>query len=163
VIARGVARLLDFYLRIWKSHPHARPARRSPLASAPAVLQGPGHRRVPPALGAPPCAQRLLRNGQIAERVSPGTSDLQSCPFADHPNPRLRHGKRARSVPGCGGKTGERTYTWGEDFRVAISLPGKSDPHDWTLSPLPRTLGPFPACRRLPRPGREIFPAAGLY
>src|SRR3982751_5894947 len=46
--------------------PHARLARHSSLASAPAVLQGPGHGRIPSSMGAPARAERLLRDGEVA-------------------------------------------------------------------------------------------------
>src|SRR3954451_15894174 len=46
--------------------PHARLARHSSLASAPAVLQGPGYGRIPSSMGAPARAERLLRDGEVA-------------------------------------------------------------------------------------------------
>src|SRR5207302_4538997 len=44
---------------------HAQPASHTSLASAPAVLQGPGNRRVPASVGAFACAKRLLRHGEV--------------------------------------------------------------------------------------------------
>src|SRR5512146_3205198 len=58
--------------------------RRPSLAHAPALLQEPGHRRDPSALGSSPCQQGLLRHGETARRIPAGSPELQPRSFADH-------------------------------------------------------------------------------
>ena len=62
------------------------------MAPAPAVLQRPGHRRIPAALGAPARSERLLRHGEAAGRVPQRPPDVQPGSFADYANPGLCSG-----------------------------------------------------------------------
>src|SRR5215471_10922975 len=80
-----------------------------PLAHAPALLQRPGHGRIPYAVGAAARTQRLLRHGETAGGVSCHPSDVQSCAVAHGANPGLRKWRGARSVPGSCLQTGIRT------------------------------------------------------
>src|ERR1019366_6863406 len=105
---------------------HGPTPRSRAMAPAPAVLQRPGDGAVSPALDAPPCVERLLRDGEAAGRISAGASDVQSRAFADHADSGLCFGRCAGPFfAGCE-QAGERSDAGRAAVCAAIFVSGES-------------------------------------
>ena len=138
-------------------------ARHPSLASAPAVLQGSGHGRISSAVDAAACAQRLLRHGEVAGRVSQRSSELQSGAVADGADSGLCGGNGAGSISESGGQAGQRSYAGGATVRVAVSVSGESAECDWAVSAVPGIVGAVSRAWGSSGTGGAIFSGAGFY
>src|ERR1019366_8482782 len=142
---------------------HGPTARCRPVAPAPAVLQRPGDGAVSPALDAPPCVERLLRDGEAAGRISAGASDVQSRAFADHADSGLCFGRCAGSFfAGCE-QAGERSDAGRAAVCAAIFVSGESGERNRALSAVPRAVGEISRGGGFSRARGEIFSGPGSH
>src|SRR5271155_929175 len=126
------------------SSSHARPASNPSLEPAPAVLQRSGDGRISPALGALARAERLLRHGEAAGRVSQRSPELQSGAVADYADSGLRCRDGAGSVSECSRQAGEGFDAERAAVCPAVSVSGQPRELDRTLPSLPRVVGEIP-------------------
>src|SRR6266481_3793346 len=138
-------------------------ARCRPVAPAPAVLQRPGDGAVSPALDAPPCFERLLRDGEAAGRVPTSSSDVQPGAFADYADSGLCFGRCSGPFSAGCQQARERPDAGGAAICAAIFVSGESGECDRALSALPRVVGEISRSGGFTRASGEIFSASGFY
>ena len=92
-------------------------------------------------MDAPARAERLLRDGEVAGRVSQRSPELQPGAVADGADSGLCGGYGARSIPqGCF-QACPGSFRGGAAVRAAVSVSGKSAECDWALSAIQGVMG----------------------
>src|SRR6266853_3290415 len=120
-----------------ESKNHGPTASCRPVAPTPAVLQRPGDGAVSPALDAPPCFERLLRDGEAAGRVPAGASDVQSGALADRADSGLCFGRGSGPFSAGCKQARERPDTGRTAVCAAIFVSSESGERNRTLSAVP--------------------------
>src|SRR5947209_11846296 len=109
------------------------------MAHAPALLQRPADRRVPPALDAHARAQGLLRDGADPGGISGHPPDVQPGAFDARPDRRICARNGERSIPPGGPEARGSAERRRALVHPAVLLPGEPGAADQPLSPLRRT------------------------
>src|SRR6266853_590656 len=146
-----------------ESKNHGPTASCRPVAPTSAVLQRPGDGAVSPALDAPPCSERLLRDGEVAGRVPAGAPDVQPGAVADHADSGLCFGRRTGPFSAGGEQGGERPDAGGAAVRAAIFVSGESGERNWALSAVSGAVGEISRGGGFTRACGEIFSASGFH
>src|ERR1019366_7680853 len=142
---------------------HGPTARCRPVAPAPAVLQRPGDGAVSPALDAPPCFERLLRDGEAAGRVPTGASDVQSGALADHADSGLCFGRASAPFSAGCEQAREGTDAGGAAVCAAIFVSSESGEYNRALSAVPRAVGEISRGGGIARASGKIFSGSGSH
>src|ERR1035437_6623659 len=142
---------------------HGPTARCRPVAPAPAVLQRPGDGAVSPALDAPPCFERLLRDGEAAGRVPAGAPNVQSGALADRADSGLCFGRGAGPFSAGCDEARERPDGRGAAVCAGIFVSGEYGECNRALSAVPRVVGEISRGGGVAGASGEIFSSSGSH